>query len=307
MSAPPPAPAEPTLREIADGVCAFEQPPGGWCLNNAGLVTGGGRAVLIDTAATERRARRLKAEVERVVPGGPGVVVNTHFHGDHVFGNCLFAPRATIVAHEGTRSDMAEAGLGLRTLWPGVDWGGLELVVPDLTFKDSLVLRTGDLTVELIQVGPAHTADDVVAWIPERRVLFTGDVAWSGVTPYILMGSVEGSLRALERLRALGPRTVVAGHGRVGGPEVLDETEAYLMLLKKLARHGTDAGMSALEAARSADLGEFAELIDAERLVGNLHRAYAELGGLAPGARIDVAASVREMFEFNGGPPHCAA
>ncbi|TXS39170.1 MBL fold metallo-hydrolase [Streptomyces sp. OR43] len=307
MSAPSLAPAEPTLREIADGVYAFEQPPGGWCLNNAGLITGGGRAVLVDTAATERRARRLQAEVERIAPGGPDVVVNTHFHGDHVFGNSLFSPRAVIVAHEGTRSDMAEAGLGLRGLWPDVAWGDLELVVPDLTFRDSLVLRAGDLTVELIQVGPAHTADDVVAWIPERRVLFTGDVAWSGVTPFVLMGSVRGSLHALERLRRLGPLTVVAGHGRVGGPEVLDATETYLRRLDRLAREGIAAGVPALEAARSADPEEFGAMIDSERLVGNLHRAYAELRGLAPGARIDVAASMREMFEFNGGPPQCHA
>jgi cyclase len=307
MSAPSPAPAEPALREIAEGVYAFEQPPGGWCLNNAGLVTGGGRSVLVDTAATERRARRLRAEVERIVPGGPDVVVNTHFHGDHVFGNSLFSPRAVIVAHEGTRSDIAEAGLGLRGLWPEVAWGDLELVVPDLTFRDSLVLHTGDLTVELMQVGPAHTADDVVVWIPERRVLFTGDVAWSGVTPYVLMGSVEGSLAALERLRALRPLTVVAGHGRVGGPEILDATESYLRRLDELARKGLAAGVTALEAARSADPGEFGTLLDAERLVGNLHRAYAELQGLAPGARIDVAASVKEMFEFHGGPSRCLA
>jgi cyclase len=307
VSAPQVSPARPALIEIADGVYAFEQPPGGWCLNNAGLVTGGERSVLVDTAATEERARRLKAEVERVVPNGPDVVVNTHFHGDHVFGNALFVPRATVVAHEGTRSDVAEAGLGLRTLWPDVNWGDLELTLPDLTFRDSLTLHAGDLTVELLQVGPAHTPNDVVAWVPERGVLFTGDVAWSGVTPYVLMGSVDGSLAALERLRALRPQTVVPGHGRVGGLEVLDATAAYLRWLKHLAQEGLAAGVPAREVARSADLGEFAELIDAERLVSNLHRAYAELAGLAPGARIDVAASVMEMFELNGGRPHCHA
>jgi cyclase len=138
MSAPSFVPAKPALREIADGVYVFEQPPGGWCLNNAGLITGSNRSALIDTAATEQRARRLKAEVEQIVPNGPDMVVNTHFHGDHVFGNLLFAPRATIVAHEGTRSDITEAGFGLRTLWPTVEWGALELVVPDLTFRDSV-------------------------------------------------------------------------------------------------------------------------------------------------------------------------
>ena len=296
------------LRRVADGVHVFEQAPGGWCLNSAGLVLGvGGAAVVIDTAATEARARRLRSEVEELAPAGADFVVNTHFHGDHVFGNAVFAPRATVVAGAVTRSDMAEAGLGLRGLWPGVDWGELGLVLPDLTFSGELTLRSGDLTVRLIQVGPAHTADDTVAWVPERRVLFTGDVAWSGVTPYVLMGSVEGSLQALARLRALDPVTVVPGHGPVGGPEVLDATEAYLRWIRELAQHGIRDGRTPLETARAAEPGPFARLIDGERLVGNLHRAYAELQGLPPGARIDVAGSFREMIDFHGGLPACHA
>lgn len=309
--------------EIADGVFAFVQPDGGWCLNNAGLVTGTsgahGRAVLIDTAATETRARRLREHVKQAVPDGPEWVVNTHFHGDHVFGNGQFTPRATVIAHEQTRRDTAEAGHGLRQLWPGVEWGETPLVLPQLTFRDGLTLHTGaaggarvqreavGLRVELLHIGPAHTPGDVAAWVPDRSVLFTGDVAWNGVTPYCLMGSVSGSLAALDRLRRLGARTVVPGHGPVGGPEVLDRTEAYLRWVQRLAADGLRAGRTALEAAQAADLGAFGELTDAERLVSNLHRAYAEQEGLEPGARIDVGASFREMVEFHGGPPRCHA
>ena len=299
--------APPALRELAEGVHVYEQLPGGWCVNNAGLIAAGGQAVLIDTAATRARARRLREAVEGVVPGGPDAVVNTHFHGDHVFGNDQFVPRASVIAHELTRSDMAEAGLALCGIWPDVDWGEPELTLTDTTFTDRLTLRLGELTVELSRVGPAHTASDVVAWVPRRGVLFTGDVAWSGVTPYVLMGSVEGSLRALAELRGLGPEIVVPGHGPAGGPEVLDATEAYLRWLRRLAEDGRREGRTVLETAKHADLGPFAALVDAERLVGNLHRAYAELDGLAPGERLDVAASLREMAEFNGGLPHCAA
>lgn len=310
-AAPPSSGAAPAphgrLAEVADGVYAFVQPPGGWCLNNAGLVTGGGGAVLIDTAATESRTRRLAGEVRRVVPRGPDYVVNTHFHGDHVFGNGHFAPAAVVVAHEGTRADTAEAGLGLRGLWPEVEWGGIPLTLPTLTFRDALTLYAGELRVELLDVGPAHTANDVVAWVPDREVLFTGDVVWSGVTPYVLMGSIEGSLRALDRLRRLAPRTVVPGHGPVGGPELLDRTEAYLRRIGELATDGARAGLTPLETARQADLGEFAGLLDPERLVGNLHRAFAERQGLPPGARIDVGASFQEMAEFYGGLPPCHA
>lgn len=296
------------LVPVAEDVHAFIQPEGGWCLNNAGLVADGGRSVLIDTAATEARTRRLREETALIVPGGPHYVVNTHFHGDHTFGNGQFADRGSvIVAHTGTRSDTEEAGLGLRRLWPDVEWGQTPLTLPTLTFRDELTLHGDTVRTELLHVGPAHTANDVVAWVPQRSVLFTGDVVWSGVTPYLLMGSVSGSLRALHQLRALGPSVVVPGHGPVGGPELFDSTEAYLRLLQDLAADGLRRGISALQAAREADTGAFAGLLDPERLVGNLHRAYAELQGLAPGARIDVAASFKEMVAFHGGLPACHA
>ncbi|MEU0130732.1 MBL fold metallo-hydrolase [Streptomyces sp. NPDC006289] len=296
-----------SLVGVADGVYAFVQPEGGWCLNNAGLVVGRDSAVLVDTAATESRTRRLREEVARIVPAGPDHVVNTHFHGDHTFGNGQFVPRAVVVAHEGTRSDTEEAGLGLRHLWPDVAWGDTPLTLPTLTFRDELTLHGGGLRTELLHVGPAHTANDIVAWVPERSVLFTGDVVWSGVTPYVLMGSVTGSLKALDRLRALEPAVVVPGHGPVGGPELIDATRAYLVRLQELARDGLRRGLDPLRAAREADPGAFGGLLDPERLVGNLHRAYAELEGLAPGARIDVAASFKEMVAFNGGLPACHA
>ncbi|MFJ8827583.1 MBL fold metallo-hydrolase [Streptomyces sp. NPDC102467] len=297
--------APPVMAEVADRVYAYLQPPGGWCLNNAGLVVGNDATVLVDTAATEYRARALRATVQRLVPDGPDYVVNTHFHGDHVFGNGLFLPRATIVANERTRADAATAGLALCGLWPDVDWGYLVPALPTLTFRDALTLRAGGLTVELLRLGPAHTAGDVVAWIPQRRVVFTGDLVWSGVTPYVLMGSVEGSLRALDELRALGATTVVPGHGAPGGPELFDRTEEYLRWVRDLAVRGVAEGLSPLQVARRADLGRFAHLLDSERLVGNLHRAHAELAGLPPGEPLDIAAAFQEMVDFHGSLPTC--
>jgi cyclase len=301
-----------SFEEIADGVFAYLQSDGGWCLSNAGLVTGGGeRAVLIDTAATEARARRLRAHVEQAVPGGPDVLVNTHHHGDHTYGNAQFAPRARVVAHARTREDIAEAGLEVQALWPAVEWGETPVVLPDVTFTDTLTLRTGPRgsgpRVELLHPGPAHTCGDAVAWVPERGVLFTGDIAWNGVTPFLLMGSVSGMLSTLDRLRALGATTVVPGHGPPGGPEVLERTGDYVRWLAATAAEGLRAGHTALEAARRARLGRFGELLDSERLVANLHRAYVELEGGEPGARVDLAASFAEMAEYHGGVPACHA
>ncbi|MET7338310.1 MBL fold metallo-hydrolase [Nonomuraea sp. NPDC005650] len=300
--------AEPEVHEVADGVFAYVQPDGGWCLNNAGLVVSESGALLVDTAATEARARRLKDTVSRIGGGPPRLVVNTHHHSDHTFGNFVFAPDSLILAQERCREEMSASGFGLCGLFPGVDWGDLALALPEATYQDRLTVHLGELRVELIHPPvPAHTTNDTVVWVPERGVLFTGDVVMSGVTPFCLMGSIDGSLRALEWLRTLGATVVVAGHGRVAGPEVLDEAEAYLRWVRKVAAEGVRAGLPPLLAAKEADLGGFGALRDSERLTANLHRAYAEQLGGAPGVPLDVLDIFQEMVAFHGGPLTCHA
>lgn len=297
---------EPELQELAPGVFAYIQPEGGWCVSNAGLIVGGGNSVLIDTVATESRALRLSDAVTKVA-GPPGVIVNTHHHGDHVFGNAMFAPPAMVVANEKTRAEVIQSGHGLRQLWPDVDWGDLPLVPPNLTFSESLTMYVADLRVELLNIGPAHTASDTVVWVPDRSVLFTGDVVMSGFTPFCLMGSIAGSLAAVERLRQFGAQTIVSGHGAVSGPEIFDVNESYLRWILQLAKDASAAGSTPLQAAREADLREFARLGDSERLVGNLHRAFQEIAGGELAAPIDVIAGFREMVDYHGRLPDCHA
>ncbi|MER6331226.1 MBL fold metallo-hydrolase [Streptomyces sp. NPDC001034] len=294
-------PAEPYLREVADGVYAYVQPDGGWCVSNAGVVSSAGRTAVIDTAATEARARALHAAVTSVA-AAPDIVVNTHHHGDHTFGNAAF-PGATVVAHREARGEMETRGAALRAVWPEVDWGDLDLVLPSLTFEDRLTVHVADRPLQLRHVGPAHTTNDVIGWLPDARVLFTGDVVMPGCAPFVLMGSLEGTLRALRRLRALEPRTVVGGHGEVTGPEVFAQTEACLLWTREVAAEAVKSGLSPLEAAREAGPGPYAGLRDPERLVANLHRAFQEAAGGVLGAHLPSAPVFREMVEYNGGRP----
>ncbi|MFF5639257.1 MBL fold metallo-hydrolase [Streptomyces sp. NPDC012825] len=295
------------LVEVADGVHAYVQPDGGWCLNNAGVILTGDGAVVVDTAATERRALRLKESVDSLAAGPRRTVVNTHFHGDHTFGNKVFGPEATVISHALTRIDMAETGLALTDLWPDVEWGDVEVVLPDVTYSDGLTLHVGGRRVELLHLGPAHTRSDTVVWLPEERVLFTGDVVMPGCTPFVLMGTVRGSLEVLGRLRALDPVTVVGGHGPLAGPEAFDATEEYLRWLEKTAAEGAASGLTPLEAARTCDLGPFAGLLDSERLVGNLHRAWFELDDSDRASPLDVVGVFGEMVTYHGRLPDCHA
>ena len=295
--------------EVADHVFAYVQRPGGWCVSNAGLLIRGDGATVIDTAATEKRARGLRTALAELTAAPLRFLVNTHFHGDHTFGNAAVSdPGTLIVGHELARQEMMTAGMGLTKLWPDVEWGDVEVTPPQLTFRDRLTLHLGDHLAELVFVGPAHTTTDIVVWLPQERVLFAGDVVMPGCTPFVLMGSVSGSLRALDTLRALEPRIVVGGHGPVSGPEVLDETADYLRWLLRTAQEGIAAGFTPLQAARGASPGDFAAWLDSERLVGNLHRAYSELRGEPEGTELDVVGIFGEMVDYNGGRlPACYA
>lgn len=291
--------------EVSQGIYAYTQPDGSWWINNTGFLATARGVVSIDTCATEQRTRAYLDAIARVAPGPVRTVLNTHHHGDHTFGNGL-VPGATIIAHEGVRGAMLAWGPPRAApYWTEIDWGGVEVTLPFVTFRDQLAVWADDLRCEVRHVGmAAHTPNDSIVWIPERKVLFAGDLVFNGGTPFIVQGSLAGSIRVLEEVVApLGAETIVPGHGPVCGPEALEPVLAYLRFVRDVAREGRQAGLTPLEMACETSLGDFAELTDPERIVGNLHRAYAELDGLPEGAPIDVAGALRDMLVYNGGRP----
>ena len=234
-------------------------------------------------------------------------VVNTHHHGDHTFGNCLF-PGAAIIAHERARAEAIAFGPP-RDLpfWDGPDWGDLTLDPPFITFADQIALHAGDLRAEVSHVGTAaHTTNDSIIWIPDRSVLFCGDLIFNGGTPFLLMGSVAGAIEVLEQviIAARRPdRSCPATARSSRAPDPIEQTLDYLRFVQQAAASGRAAGLTPLEAARQTDLGPFSRWPDAERIAGNLHRAYAELAGAPPGAPIDIVAALTDMVAYNGGAP----
>jgi cyclase len=299
--------APPYVEEVSPGIFAYIQPDGSWFLNNTGFLVGRDGVVSIDTTSTERRTRDYLAAIAGVSDRPVRTLINTHHHGDHTHGNCLL-PLATILGHPLCREEIIAGGQGLfpppASVFGQVEWGAIHPVPPFVTFDDHLTVWVDDLEVQLHAVGhPAHTTNDIVAWVPSRSVLFTGDLLFVGGTPFVPMGSVSGSLAALDKVRQFGAQTLVPGHGPVSGPEVIEPVADYLRFIQSTAARAKAAELSPLEVARQTDLGRFSDWHDAERIVGNLYRAYAELDGAAPGAPIDTAAALRDMVAYNNGQP----
>ena len=286
--------------EVSDGIFAWVQHDGTWWINNAGFLVADSGVVAVDACSTEARTRALIEGIRTVTTQPVRTLVNTHHHGDHTFGNYLFEP-ATIVGHERVRDGIRGWGPPRSApFWTDVDWGEIRLSPPILTFTEGVDVWSGDLRCEIRHLGMrAHTDNDSVVWIPERRVLFSGDLAFNGGTPFLLQGSVTGARQTLERLLALDPEIVVPGHGQVCGSEVLQQCADYVDFVLDTARAGMAAGLTPLQTARESDLGGFADLLDSERIVGNLHRAYADLDNRAD---LDLAAALADMITLNGGP-----
>ncbi len=299
-------PGRPELTEVSSGIYAYVQPDGTWWINNTGFLTGPQGVISIDTCSTRRRTQGYLDAIGSVTDAHVRAVVNTHHHGDHTFGNCML-PGAAIIGHERTRAEAIASGppadLGI---WTGPDWGNLTLDPPFVTFTDEIALHAGDLRAQVRYVGTAaHTSNDSIVWIPERSVLFCGDLIFNGGTPFLLMGSIAGAVEVLENvILPLEARIIVPGHGQIFTDRApIDDTLDYLGFVADVAARGYRAKLSPLDAARQADLGRFAEWPDAERIVGNLHRAYAEYEGAPPGAPIDVIKALSDMVAHNGGAP----
>jgi glyoxylase-like metal-dependent hydrolase (beta-lactamase superfamily II) len=283
------------LHELGDGLFAFLQPSGGWGWSNAGLVVAEDTSLLIDTLFDLRLTREMLDAMQPVTEARPiRQVLNTHGNGDHWYGNQLVRADAQIVAAQSAVEDMQAvppsllAALGgaeldddlrafVRHAFGSFSFDGIEVRLPSQTFTGSLSLEVGGRRVELLELGPAHTRGDVIAYVPGARTVFTGDILFVGGTPIMWAGPVSNWLAACEHIERLEVDTVVPGHGPVTDKEGPRQVRRYLEYVRDQAAERRGAGMAAFEAALDIDLGEFGEWLDRERIVVNVDSIYAEL------------------------------
>ncbi len=289
------------LAEVGDGVYAYLQPDGGWGWSNAGLVSDGEQALLIDTLFDLALTEAMLADMRRAVPAAAGIdtLVNTHANGDHTYGNQLVAG-ARIVSSARTAAEMSELppsamaalvaqapnmgqlGEFFLRCFGGFDFDGIEPVLPAETFDGELELMLGGREVRLLEVGPAHTQGDTMAWLPAERVLFTGDILFNGAHPIAWAGPVSNWLAACERIETMKPDTIVPGHGPLATLAAVTELRAYLEYLYEQARVAHGDGLTPVQAARRIELDRWADWGEAERLAVNIATIYAEIDGAEP-------------------------
>ena len=164
-------------------------------------------------------------------------------------------------------------------LFEDFEFSGNEVVPPTRIFEDRLSLRVGDRRVELMELGPAHTLGDTVVYLPDERVLFTGDLLFKDAHPLVWQGPVSNWIDACYRLLDLEVDTVVPGHGPITDLSGIRETLGYLEWLTGEARARYDAGLTVEQAVQEISLEAYRSWLDAERIFVNVHSLYRDFDG----------------------------
>jgi glyoxylase-like metal-dependent hydrolase (beta-lactamase superfamily II) len=312
-------PYEHGLHELGNGCLGYLQPDGGWGWSNAGLVVGDGASLLIDTLFDLKLTRQMLDSMESVTRTAPiATLVNTHANGDHCYGNQLVTD-AEVIASAATAHEMAEVppammaalndapgdvGELFRGFFGAFDFHGIDVRMPTRTFERELSVEVGGRRVDLVEVGPAHTAGDTLVYVPDAGTIFTGDILFINGTPIVWAGPLSNWVAACDRMLAMDVDTVVPGHGPVTDKDGVREVRDYLAFVDAEATARHDAGLDAWEAARdiAKDVGaraDFAGWGEFGRIVVNVEAVYRNLD---PAHRTpNVVEQFRRMAELESG------
>lgn len=305
------------LHQIGSGHFAYLQPSGTWGYNNAGLVVDGDEALLVDTLFDERLTAEMLAVMKNATGFGAGEIgklVNTHANGDHTFGNRLLE-KARIFASDATGHEMAEEappemlaelmrrtgemgllGEYLSEIFGAFDFAAVRLRLPDETFSDNLTLKVGDKSVDMLLVGPAHTGGDTLVFIPEDKILYTGDILFIDGTPICWAGPVRNWVAACDHILAMDVDVIVPGHGPLTDKAGVRSNRDYLAYVEAEARKRHAAGMDAWEAAQDISLDGFGTLEDPERIAVTVDTVFREINeDMSPRDVIDLFGKMAEL------------
>lgn len=313
------------LQNLGDGLWAWVQGDGSWGWSNSGLITGeDGQSLVVDTLFTGKLTEDMLEAYRRADPAAAqiDILVNTHSNGDHTFGNHLVGD-ARIIASEAAREEMEErpatffkaaaadpAAYGVfgeflhNYMGRTFDFSDIEHTPPTEVFKGSKTLSVGGRKVELTELGPAHTRGDIIVYLPDSKVCYTGDLVFHGGHPIMWAGPVGNWIAACDHILGLDADIIVPGHGAITDKSAVQGLRDYFSHIRAETRKCYEAGLGWEEAAFEVGYANFDSWLDRERVVANVATIYRELsGGKVNPAQEDV---LRHMLRYSAGAkcPH---
>lgn len=190
---------------------------------NQGYVLDEQTCLFVDSGFHNRTATQILGRVREQKPARL-ILVDTHYHSDHVFGNSVLGDEgAAIISHEKCRRKMINQSTRLLSNYRARDsrltklLEKVRITYPTITYRDNLKVHLDQIEAEIVHPDMrAHTDGDSMVYVPEDRVLFSGDVLWVGYHPNLEDADIKGQIKALKQILRLRPRKIVPGHGPVG-------------------------------------------------------------------------------------------
>jgi glyoxylase-like metal-dependent hydrolase (beta-lactamase superfamily II) len=247
---------------------------------NIGVILGGDEALVIDTRSTHVQAREILADLRELTRAPVTVVVDTHGHFDHAYGNHVFRP-ATIWGHARCVGFMARTGEARRARIAAeepeiaADLGEVVIDPPDRTFTTEATIEVGGRPVELRYLGRGHTDHDAVVSVPGAGVVFAGDLLESGAVPFFGDGFPLDWPATAARLATLVEGVVVPGHGDHADRAFAEDQARAIAGLATLARR---VGAGELTLDEAVEATPF-EAFPPEAIRRPLERALDQLRG----------------------------
>jgi phosphoglycerate dehydrogenase-like enzyme/glyoxylase-like metal-dependent hydrolase (beta-lactamase superfamily II) len=230
-------------------------------------------------------AKEVIAAVKKTTDKPIRYVLDTHHHGDHAYGNDVFAREgAGIVAQTNCArwlrlngaKEFEDAGKGPMGR---KDVRESKLKVPNLVFDDKLVLDDGTQRVEFLFLGHAHTPGDAFAYLPKHKLLCTGDACVNGAYNYMGHSDPASWVRVMERAQQLDVKFVLPGHGPIAGKELLDKQKRYFVELRAQVKAGIEAGKTFDDIRKGIDLPWYKEWTTVPPTAANVQFVYDEMTG----------------------------
>jgi glyoxylase-like metal-dependent hydrolase (beta-lactamase superfamily II) len=253
--------------------------------------------VLVIDANFPSGAQAILPKIRALTPKPIRFAFDTHHHGDHAYGNQVLVDNgATPVAHTGVIEEMKRYETGYYDHKPGrwedtaksrPDVAASRLQPPSVLFPRELYFDDGKHRVELLHLGVAHTHGDAVAWLPEERILFTGDACVNGPFNFVGDGNVEKWIGTLDAAKKLGARVVCPGHGPRAMAGVLDDQQLFFKQLREHVGELVNAKKSAREVYNAVPrIGEglsaqtqIARYVGKDGLTAQVEKVYTEMTG----------------------------
>ena len=252
--------------------------------NSTFIITSEG-VIVIDTRTTPAEGDKVMQEIRKHTDLPIKYTINTHFHGDHTFGNQVFRESDAIIAHKNVRKSLdGESGQKHLDFFKTFEIPGMEevtITLPNIVYENSMELYVGEYHLELLHLGRGHTDGDTAIYMPELRTIITGDLVFYKKIPFMGHGYIDDWIKSLFILENLDAELVVPGHGKPGGKPLIILMKHYLMQLRTHVQEQIKRGKTLKEtqdAVRPILQKKYHDWQKLDWIDGNIERAYLEYG-----------------------------